>query len=634
MRRARSSSVEALADSWLVRVRYPEQFAPYLIPVGSITLDGISLTVARLDDEALTVAIIPHTWEPHDDRRLAAGPGREPGVRPDREVRRPRDAAGVGAGTPPRNSCRADGLKTRKRPPGRPRSAERRRLCALPERRSRPMQPIPDLDILQPVSSAPDAQIGRRRAAHARAGDRRARRAAPRLHRDVRLPDERRRLRARRVDPRRRGLRADAARGRGRRRAHQHVRHPREGRGPRARPPRASSAPAKSDAARPHDRRARLHGRAAADEAARRGEARRRRRRAGRLPRPARACSPRRPRPGRPPSTSTSRARRPTPTSRPSATTRTASAPSSRIMRGCDNMCAFCVVPFTRGRERSRPVTSILAECAQLVDAGYKEVTVLGQNVNSYRVDADGHAVDFAELLYRISLLSPELRIRYSTSHPKDCSDALLHVHRERPTVCDFIHLPVQHGNTDVLAPDAADVHPRAVPRPHRAGAQHRPRPRVLDRHHRRVLRRDGGRARRHALAHGGRPLRPRVHVRLFRAAPHLRRAEVRGRRARGRQEAPPRRDHHAAEPDLAGTEPAARRAALHGARRRPEPEERRPALRPDRHEPHGRLRPSRTTGAASTSRSRSRTARRPRSSATPSAARSSPKPPPSPPDL
>lgn len=122
------------------------------------------------------------------------------------------------------------------------------------------------------------------------------------------------------------------------------------------------------------------------------------------------------------------------------------------IMRGCDNMCAFCVVPFTRGRERSRPVTSVLAEVGQLVDAGYKEVTVLGQNVNSYRVDADGHAVDFAELLYRISLLSPELRIRYSTSHPKDCSDALLHVHRERPTVCDFIHLPVQHGNSDVLA--------------------------------------------------------------------------------------------------------------------------------------------------------------------------------------
>ena len=121
------------------------------------------------------------------------------------------------------------------------------------------------------------------------------------------------------------------------------------------------------------------------------------------------------------------------------------------IMRGCDNMCAFCVVPFTRGRERSRPVTSILSEVGRLVDAGYKEVTVLGQNVNSYRVEHDGAAVTFAELLYRISLLSPELRIRYSTSHPKDCSDELLHVHAERPTVCDFIHLPVQHGSSAVL---------------------------------------------------------------------------------------------------------------------------------------------------------------------------------------
>jgi tRNA-2-methylthio-N6-dimethylallyladenosine synthase len=121
------------------------------------------------------------------------------------------------------------------------------------------------------------------------------------------------------------------------------------------------------------------------------------------------------------------------------------------IMRGCDNMCAFCVVPFTRGRERSRPVTSILSEVGRLVDAGYREVTVLGQNVNSYRYEQDGTAVSFAELLYRISLLSPELRIRYSTSHPKDCSDELLHVHREVGGVCNFIHLPVQHGNTEVL---------------------------------------------------------------------------------------------------------------------------------------------------------------------------------------
>ncbi|MDA1029168.1 MAG: tRNA (N6-isopentenyl adenosine(37)-C2)-methylthiotransferase MiaB [Bacteroidetes bacterium] len=121
------------------------------------------------------------------------------------------------------------------------------------------------------------------------------------------------------------------------------------------------------------------------------------------------------------------------------------------IMRGCDNMCSFCVVPFTRGRERSRPVDSILDECKTLVESGFKEVTVLGQNVNSYRDEKLGSGVDFAELLYRISQISPELRIRYSTSHPKDCSDALLHVHAEQANVCNYIHLPVQHGNTDML---------------------------------------------------------------------------------------------------------------------------------------------------------------------------------------
>lgn len=121
------------------------------------------------------------------------------------------------------------------------------------------------------------------------------------------------------------------------------------------------------------------------------------------------------------------------------------------IMRGCDNMCSFCVVPFTRGRERSRPVSTILDEVQQLVDEGYKEVTVLGQNVNSYHYDEDGKDVSFAELLDRVSRISPELRVRYSTSHPKDCSDDLLRVHRDRHNVCNYIHLPVQHGNTEVL---------------------------------------------------------------------------------------------------------------------------------------------------------------------------------------
>lgn len=122
------------------------------------------------------------------------------------------------------------------------------------------------------------------------------------------------------------------------------------------------------------------------------------------------------------------------------------------IMRGCDNMCTFCVVPFTRGRERSRPVTSILDEITQLSDEGFKEVTVLGQNVNSYRVEENGSAVDFAELLFRISQISSDVRVRYSTSHPKDCSDELLHVHAEHDNICNFIHLPVQHGSSDVLA--------------------------------------------------------------------------------------------------------------------------------------------------------------------------------------
>jgi len=122
------------------------------------------------------------------------------------------------------------------------------------------------------------------------------------------------------------------------------------------------------------------------------------------------------------------------------------------IMRGCDNMCTFCVVPFTRGREESRSVTTILSEVAQLVEEGYKEVTLLGQNVNSYHyTDDNGTSVPFAELVDRVSRVSPELRVRYSTSHPKDCTDELLQVHRDRPNVCNYIHLPVQHGNTEVL---------------------------------------------------------------------------------------------------------------------------------------------------------------------------------------
>jgi tRNA-2-methylthio-N6-dimethylallyladenosine synthase len=117
------------------------------------------------------------------------------------------------------------------------------------------------------------------------------------------------------------------------------------------------------------------------------------------------------------------------------------------IMRGCDNMCSFCVVPFTRGRERSRPVNSILQEVQLLSDQGYKEVTLLGQNVNSF----NDNGTSFAELVYRTSLIDPEMRIRFSTSHPKDFPDELLYVIRDQPNVCKYIHIPVQSGNNDVL---------------------------------------------------------------------------------------------------------------------------------------------------------------------------------------
>jgi tRNA-2-methylthio-N6-dimethylallyladenosine synthase len=117
------------------------------------------------------------------------------------------------------------------------------------------------------------------------------------------------------------------------------------------------------------------------------------------------------------------------------------------IMRGCDNMCSFCVVPFTRGRERSRSADSIIEELTMLSGNGYKEVTLLGQNVNSY----NDNGTRFATLMYRASQVNPEMRIRFSTSHPKDFPDELLHVIREQPNLCNYIHIPAQSGSSDVL---------------------------------------------------------------------------------------------------------------------------------------------------------------------------------------
>ncbi|MEA5258969.1 tRNA (N6-isopentenyl adenosine(37)-C2)-methylthiotransferase MiaB [Arcicella aquatica] len=123
------------------------------------------------------------------------------------------------------------------------------------------------------------------------------------------------------------------------------------------------------------------------------------------------------------------------------------------IMRGCDNMCSFCVVPFTRGRERSRDVYSILKECQDLLDNGYKEVTLLGQNVDSYKwASADGtETVNFAQLLERVALINPLLRVRFSTSHPKDITDEVLYTIKKHENVCNYIHLPAQSGSSRIL---------------------------------------------------------------------------------------------------------------------------------------------------------------------------------------
>ena len=117
------------------------------------------------------------------------------------------------------------------------------------------------------------------------------------------------------------------------------------------------------------------------------------------------------------------------------------------IMRGCDNMCAFCVVPFTRGRERSRTAESIIEELQELSDQGYKEVTLLGQNVNSY--DDGEHS--FADLMYKASQVDPEMRIRFSSPHPKDFPEELLEIIAEQPNLCNYIHIPAQSGNNEVL---------------------------------------------------------------------------------------------------------------------------------------------------------------------------------------
>lgn len=131
------------------------------------------------------------------------------------------------------------------------------------------------------------------------------------------------------------------------------------------------------------------------------------------------------------------------------------------ITRGCDNMCSFCVVPFTRGRERSRDPKTIVDECKDLFNTGYREVTLLGQNVDSYRwnISAKGEvknehesAINFSQLLALVAEVNPDLRVRFSTSHPKDMTNDVIETMAKYENICNYIHLPVQSGNTEVLA--------------------------------------------------------------------------------------------------------------------------------------------------------------------------------------
>lgn len=121
------------------------------------------------------------------------------------------------------------------------------------------------------------------------------------------------------------------------------------------------------------------------------------------------------------------------------------------IMRGCNNFCHYCIVPYTRGRERSRDVESILREVQDLESKGYKEVTLLGQNVNSYRLEHEGQVIDFPTLLRKVAEAVPNMRVRFTTSHPKDMSDDTLRAIAEVPNICKHIHLPVQSGSTRIL---------------------------------------------------------------------------------------------------------------------------------------------------------------------------------------
>ena len=218
------------------------------------------------------------------------------------------------------------------------------------------------------------------------------------------------------------------------------------------------------------------------------------------------------------------------------------------IQRGCDKFCTFCVVPYTRGRERGTPPREVLRQARALVAAGVREVQLLGQTVNSYRYEDVG----FAELLRAVAAVEELPRVRFTSPYPLDFSPEVIRAIAELPEVCKHVHLPLQTGSDPVLARmrrgyDFANFR-AAGGRPARGGAGHR-------HHHRhpgRLLRRDRGGVRRDAAGDGGDPLRQRVHVRLLRARGHLRRPQDARHRARAGQAAPPGRGDRRAAPDHA----------------------------------------------------------------------------------
>ena len=207
-------------------------------------------------------------------------------------------------------------------------------------------------------------------------------------------------------------------------------------------------------------------------------------------------------------------------------------------MRGCDNMCTFCVVPYTRGRERSRDPEGVVDEVRALVRDGYKQVTLLGQNVNSYRLGE----VRFADLMRRVADVPGIERVRFTSPHPKDFPADLIRAIAEHPKLCKHIHLPLQAGNDrvlDLMRRTYTNAEFRALVDEMRAtipglGSDHR--------RHRRLPDRDRRRVRRNAALDGGRALRRRLHLQVFRAQGNIRAAKAPRRRPRRGKDAPHRR--------------------------------------------------------------------------------------------